>query len=88
MDSPYIVHDEKAAPGTIDDTTPEKGTQEEEPVDELCAGASKPDFVAEPVDVEEWGGKLEKYEYWGVKVDEGTLFGVISRVTLTSLAMP
>lgn len=72
-DVEHIFHHQIAAPRAVDHTAGEESTQEEEAVDELCAGAGETDFVAEPVDVEEWAGKLEEDEDRGVEVDEWAL---------------
>lgn len=69
----YIRHDQVATPGAVDDATGEEHAQEEEPVDELRAGAGQADLVAEPVDVEEWGRELKKDKDGGVEIDERAL---------------
>lgn len=56
-----------------DNPTGEECGCEKGAVDGLVDGAGEVEFVAEPVDVEEWGGELVEEEYGGVEVDEWSL---------------
>ena len=53
-----IVEDQHTAVVTPDNATAEEGCGEERAVDSLVDGTSKVEFVAEPVNVQEWARKL------------------------------
>jgi hypothetical protein len=56
-----------------DDAAAEEGGCQKGAVDGLVDAAGELELVAEPVDVEEWGGELVEEEDGGVEIDEGSL---------------
>lgn len=58
---------------TPDEAARKKCGEESEAVVELNFGAGEVELVAEPVDIEEWGGEFEEDEGWGIEVDKGPL---------------
>ena len=56
-----------------DDAGEEERDGQDAAIDGLDRGAGEVEFVAEPVDIEEWGGELVEQEDRAVEVAEGPL---------------
>ena len=71
--APHVLVDTQGLVSTPAKTTGEESCKEGDAVDELALGSGEVQFIEEPVEVEEWGGKLVKDEGRGVVVDEWAL---------------
>lgn len=68
-----VRKDDDRVVGAPDETAEKEGAEQEDAVVELEAGSGEVELVAEPVDIQEWRGKLVQDECWRVEVDEWSL---------------
>ena len=72
--SPDVLVHPDGLVGAPNETAAEKGEEQHDTVIPLRPGAGHLQFVEEPVEVEERGGKLVEDESGGVEVNEGALY--------------